>query len=162
MKTVLISALVPIACAGIIAMPAAATAETRLSAMVTLQGACKKLVVAGKVRTSECTGKLLNTEYADGRLGFYFVTADGSMLTFSTRGENQVKTGQNTRVVPVDMVLPTTNGKTEKIPAVGTCKFTNPYQGIPAPVECVADSARGRYEAAFLSDGGKPDAKTFD
>jgi hypothetical protein len=162
MKAVEVSALVPIICVGIIAMPALAYAQNKLTAMVVLQGSCKKLVVGGKVRTSECTGKLLNTEYSDGRLGFYFVSAGGMALTFSTRGREQVKADENTAIVPVDMLLTTGKGQSDKIQAVGTCKFTNPYRGVPAPVACTADTARGRYEATFLSDGSKPDDKTFD
>ena len=154
--------VVPIACASVFAMPAIAIAQSKIVAMVTLTGKCSKLVVGGKVRTSDCTGKLLNTEYSDARLGFYFVMADGSPLTFSTRGEQQVKTDENTAVAPVDMLIVKTKGKLDKVQAVGTCKFTNPYRGIPAPVECAATTAAGRYEAIFLSDGSKPEAKTFD
>jgi len=161
MRIVAISALVPIACVGIVAMPALANAQNKLTAMVILQGTCKKLV-GGKARTSDCTGKLLNTEYSDGRLGFYFVTTGGMALTFSTRGREQVKADENTAIVPVDMLFTTGKGQTDKVQAVGTCKFANPYRGVPAPVECTADTARGRYEAAFLSDGSKPDNKTFD
>jgi hypothetical protein len=130
--------------------------------MVTLQGICKKLIIKGKMRTPDCAGKLLNTEYSDGRLGFYFVTTEGMALTFSTRGAEQIKADENTAIVPVDTLLVGSKGNTERIQAVGTCRFTNPYRGTSAPIECSADTALGRYEAMFLSDGNKPDSKTFD
>jgi hypothetical protein len=158
--TCILSALIVVAAT--IAMPATGIAQSKLAAMVTLQGTCKKLVIKGKMRTSDCAGKLLNTEYSDGRLGFYFVMNDGMTLTFSTRGAEEVKADENTSIVPVDGLLVGLKGQVDKIPAAGTCKFTNPYRGIAAPIECAADTALGRYEATFLSDGSKPDGKTFD
>jgi hypothetical protein len=140
---------------------AAAEAQVaKVTGMMTLTGACKKLTVGGKNRTADCKGTLLNTDYSSGRTGFYFITTDGIAVTFSTRGDKQVHPDADTAISPVDMVIVVGQGRSDKILATGTCKFTNPYQG-PAPIECRAESASGLFEASFMSDGGKPDVKTF-
>jgi hypothetical protein len=61
---------------------------------------------------------------------------------------------------PVDMVIVSSGGKIDRLQAKGACQFGNPYKG-PMLIECTADSERGRFEGAFLTDGKEPDAKTF-
>lgn len=150
-----------IALAGTVCLPVTAEAQApKVTGVMILKGACKKLTVNGKNRTADCTGKLLNTDYSNGRTGFYFVTNQGMAVTFSTRGDKQVHSDADTAIAPVDMVIVGGEGRSEKISATGTCKFVNPYKG-PAPVECRAESASGLFEASFVSDGGKPDVQTF-
>jgi hypothetical protein len=104
---------------------------------------------------------LLNTEYDDERTGFYFVTTTDQMtVTFSTRGDQEQKIDADTITAPVDMVIVSSAGKIDKLEATGTCQFSNPYKG-PALIECTADSERGGFEGAFLTDGQAPDAKRF-
>ncbi|WP_316166216.1 MULTISPECIES: hypothetical protein [unclassified Bradyrhizobium] len=68
-------------------------ADARLTGMVVVKGTCQKLIVAGKDRSSECKGALLNTDYDDQRTGFYFTLLDGSVVTFSNRGDLQEQPG---------------------------------------------------------------------
>jgi hypothetical protein len=146
---------------GAICMVAVAEAQgPKVTGMMTLAGACKKLTVGGKNRTADCKGTLLNTDYSSGRTGFYFFTTDGITVTFSTRGDKQVHPDADTAISPVDMVVVVGQGRSDKILATGTCKFTNPYRG-PAPIECRVESPSGLFEASFMSDGGTPDVKTF-
>jgi hypothetical protein len=138
-----------------------ARAEAKLTATVTVEGACQKLTVGGGNHTADCKGTLLNTEYDDERTGFYFVTATEQVtVTFSTRGDQEQKIDADTVTAPVDMVIVSSDGKIDQLQATGTCQFGNPYKG-PMLIECTADSERGRFEGAFLTDGKEPDAKTF-
>jgi hypothetical protein len=140
---------------------APARAESKLIATVVAQGACQKLTIGDTDRTADCKGTLLNTEYDDERTGFYFVTTTDQMtVTFSTRGDQEQKIDADTITAPVDMVIVSSAGKIDKLEATGTCQFSNPYKG-PALIECTADSERGGFEGAFLTDGQAPDAKRF-
>ncbi|MGU3537158.1 hypothetical protein [Methylobacterium sp. A54F] len=122
--------------------------------MALAQGACERLVIGGRDETGACTGRLMNTTYPDGRVGFYFVTRDGAALTFTGMGSSQVKPDTDTAVQPVDAVIVGLAGKPERRPAVGTCRFTNPYKG-PGTVRCRAETDRGAFEGAFTTDGAK-------
>jgi hypothetical protein len=156
-----ITSVVSVAFCGAIYFSSAIQAqEVGVTGMMTLDGTCKKLVVKGKDRTADCKGTLLNVDYSDGRTGFYFVTTDQLIVTFSNKGK-QVHPDPNTAIAPVDMVIVGKDGKFERITAVGTCKLTNPHLGRPAPVECKAEAASDVFEGFFISDGGKPDVKTF-
>ena len=147
-------------CGAIVATSAVEAEEARLTALVNLKGTCRKLTVKGTDQTAVCRGVLVNSIYSDGRTGFYFAAADGFFLTFSNRGQEQIKPDANTAISPVDMVLAGYKGGVDRIRATGSCKFTDPYHG-PAPVVCRAETAVGVFEGSFVSDGGKPDAKTF-
>jgi hypothetical protein len=138
-----------------------AHADSKLTATVVVAGACQNLTVGSEDHTADCKGTLLNTEYSDERTGFYFVTTtDQITVTFSTRGDQEQKIDTDTVTAPVDMVIVSSRGKIDKLQATGTCQFGNPYKG-PMLIECTADSERGRFEGAFLTDGKEPEAKTF-
>jgi hypothetical protein len=142
-------------------LTAPAHADAKLTATVVVEGACQNLTVGGEDHTTDCKGTLLNTEYSDERTGFYFVTtAEQVTVTFSTRGDQEQKIDADTVTAPVDMVIVSSGGKIDRLQATGTCQFGNPYKG-PMLIECTADSERGRFEGAFLTDGKEPDAKTF-
>jgi hypothetical protein len=135
-------------------------ADARLTGMAIVKGTCQKLVVAGKDRSSECKGMLLNTDYDDQRTGFYFTLLDGGVVTFSNRGDLEEKSGPDEITSPVDMVITTRNQKINKVDAKGRCRFGDPFKG-PALLECTAESKGGHFEGTFLSNGEKPDMKTF-
>jgi hypothetical protein len=120
-----------------------------------LDGQCEKLVVEGDDHTPDCSGKILNTSYQDGRSGFYFVTKSGAAITFSGLGGNQVKMGADRAIQPIDMVLFAFEGESEKLRAVGSCDFENPYKG-KSRIVCSATTKRGAYEGRFASDGAPP------
>lgn len=126
------------------------------TAVLLLTGSCKRHVVRETNRTSTCAGVLLNTTYADGRSGFYFVS-DGTALTFSGLGPNQVKPHPDTAVQPIDLVIMGSGTGYLKSKAVGQCEFSNPNLG-PVEVKCRAVADTGVFDAAFVSDGTPPKA----
>ncbi|MCJ2099468.1 hypothetical protein [Methylobacterium sp. E-046] len=123
--------------------------------MAVANGTCTRLSIQNREYGNQCSGKLLNTIYPDGRVGFYFVTEAGAALTFTGMGSRQVKPNADTAVQPVDGIFFTYKGKTDRLSAVGTCRFTNPYQRA-GTVACHADTPNGPYEAAFRTDGKPP------
>lgn len=137
-------------------------ADSRLTGMAIIKGTCQKLVIAGKDRSLECTGNLLNTDYDDQRTGFYFTLLNGGVITFSNRGDLQERTRPDKRVTLVDIVIigQYPDKTINRVAARGRCRYGNPFKG-PSLVECSADSELGRFEATFLSNGEKPEMKTF-
>ncbi|MGJ5175482.1 hypothetical protein ACQR16_03750 [Bradyrhizobium oligotrophicum] len=137
-------------------------ADSRLTGMATVKGTCQKLVVAGQDRSLECTGSLLNTDYDDQRSGFYFILLNGGVITFSNRGDLEKRVGPDKRVAPVDLVMigEYPSKKINTVAAKGRCRYGNPFKG-PSLIECSADSELGHFEATFLSNGEKPEVKTF-
>ena len=150
--------------AGVLLMSAdSGRADSRLTGMATVMGTCQKLVIAGQDRSLECTGRLLNTDYDDRRTGFYFILLNGGVITFSNRGDLEERAGPDKRVAPVDLVIigQYPNKKIDRVPAKGRCRYGNLFKGRPSLIECSADSELGRFEATFLSNGEKPELKTF-
>ncbi|WP_139020616.1 hypothetical protein [Bradyrhizobium sp. ORS 285] len=130
-------------------------AEDGLKGIETLHGACKKLTVAAKDRTSECKGVLLNTRYDDGRTGYYFVTLDGAIITFSSPGEADPRTAATARAYPVDMIIFKAEGDIRKLAAKGACRATLP-SGALSGLSCRADSEVGRFEGEFTAGTKAP------
>ncbi|MER2263704.1 hypothetical protein [Methylobacterium oxalidis] len=122
---------------------------------VSADGTCERLVVAGRDVSRTCKGRLLNTIYKNGRVGFYFIGEDGSALTFTGMGSAQVKPDPDSAVQPIDGVIYGAGGRSERARAVGTCRFSNPYKP-PGTVRCRADTEKGAFEAAFTTDGKAP------
>ncbi len=127
-----------------------------LQSIMGLDGECERLIIADKDQTANCSGKLINITYKNGRSGFYFAMEGGALLTFSGMGSNQVKTGADRVVQPVDMVLFGYQQKTDQLTAVGQCDFENPYKG-KARTRCSATSDMGALEVLFVSDGKPPE-----
>src|SRR5215213_4765622 len=75
------------------------------TAIAALQGTCRKLIVAGRDVSEECSPNVFNTNYTDGRSGFYFVTTDGAAITFSGIGARQLKPNPDSAIQPIDMVI---------------------------------------------------------
>ncbi|GEP09084.1 hypothetical protein [Methylobacterium gnaphalii] len=124
--------------------------------LATVTGTCERLVIAGQDVTGQCTGSLLNTSYATGRVGFYFVTGDGGALTFTGLGSAQVKLDPDTAVQPVDGVIFGFKGQYDRVKAVGMCRFTNPV-AQPGSVSCSAETPGGAFAAEFVTDGKPPE-----
>lgn len=149
----------PALAAGLLLLAAPADAQTTVgdAQMVSVGGRCGKLVVGKRTLTDTCTGKLLNVTYPDGRTGFYFVLADGRIVTFSGMdGDNPTP---DTDVVDLDKVIMTrkdTPDKPDVLSATGTCRFGNPMQG-PMTVSCEGRLSRGgAFSATFTTDGKPP------
>ena len=134
--------------------------------MTSLRGRCLRVMTAGRNLPAQCSpdpanALLLNTSYPDGRSGFYIVT-DGYILTFSGMGSKQIKNGPNSVVQPVDLILfnKLVNGdanRPTKIRASGICSYENPTRGIPAKIECNAQTEQGQFALEFLHNGKYPE-----
>ena len=130
-------------------------ADDGLKGIDTMHGVCKKLTVAGKDRRSDCKGVLLNTRYADRRTGFYFVTLDGTMITFSGPGDLSQREATTTGTYPIDIITFKIEGDVRKLTAKGMCHTSKPVAAL-AKLRCRADAEFGRFEGEFLPDGSKP------
>jgi hypothetical protein len=128
----------------------------------TLSGSCTKHLAAEVDRTASCSRVLVNTNWPNGRSGFYF-TSDGTALTFSGLGNEQVKPHPDQAVQPIDLVIisqavqptDTVIASSVKLKAVGQCEFSNP-EYRQSLFSCRAVTESGVFEAAFLSDGNPP------
>ena len=136
----------------------AARIEPRSSSAVTeiltLTGSCRRHFANEIDRTPSCARLLLNTNYADGLLGFYFVS-DGTAITFSGLGNEQVKPHADRAVQPIDLVIVGAEGRYARLKAVGQCEFSNP-QYRESHINCRAVTDTGVFEGAFVSDGTPP------
>jgi hypothetical protein len=133
-----------------------AVAQSQLTALASQKGRCTKLVHAGKV-LKPCKNILVNSNYSDGRSGFYF-TAGNTVLTFSGFGSQQINEGPDRVTQPVDMIITSASGKSAKYRAVGTCRFGNPYKGR-TKIECSAAAPLGQFEGVFETDDTPPDLR---
>ena len=128
-----------------------------LNYLMSLEGGCSKLLVNGE--KLKCKNALIHTEYADGRIGFYFLedVVNGQILTFSGSGLEQKALSENVRIQPVDGVIQSDGF----LNVFGECYFENPFIG-PANIKCEAVDATGmQFQGHFLTDGLAPDIKDF-
>ena len=124
-----------------------------------LSGSCDRLVGFGNDLHAECTGKVANVEWSDGRDSFTFTLRNGGVLTFSGSGKGEIRQGPGTVVQPLDVVFATVQDRSQSIRAVGSCRFSDPYQGVMAII-CDAQTAQGGFSATFTTDGRPPDIVT--
>lgn len=128
-----------------------------LNYLMSLEGGCSKLLVNGE--KLKCKNALIHTEYADGRIGFYFLedVVNGQILTFSGSGLEQKALSENVRIQPVDGVIQLDGF----LNVFGECYFENPFIG-PANLKCEAVDATGmQFQGHFLTDGLPPIIKDF-
>ncbi len=153
---------IALACLLLAALTVAADAQEQnpLKGILLVKGRCNRLITLGQDMTAKCGSAVINTEFADGRTGFYFTEADGTALTFSGMGPQQTKLDENNIIQPIDMVIFNVQGKISKLTATGKCRFGNPYNG-PAPISCQAETKGGAFEGDFMTDGSAPDVKKF-
>ncbi len=145
--------------AGGLLLASGAVAQTQVgeARMVSVTGKCDALVVGDRQLSGDCSAKLLNVVYPDGRTGFYFVLTDGRIVAFSGMdGENPTP---DSDVVDLDKVI-ISRKDTPDTPDVfqvkGACGFGNPMKG-PMTVSCEGTlSDGGRFSAAFTTDGKPP------
>ena len=143
---------------GTLAMTASHAAAPRrtLTDVGMLEGSCDRLLAAGVDLSPHCTGKITNNTWSDGRVSFTFLSSQGDLLiTFTGVGSSPIKPDADTAIQPVDGLIVTLKQQTSDLRAVGQCRYTNPYKPS-AVVVCGADTAEGRYEASFASDGQPP------
>lgn len=144
-----------------------ALAQTSLEGLriVSVRGKCLRVVAAGKDLPAQCVpdpsnAVLLNTNYPDGRSGFYVMT-DRMVITFSGMGSQQIKTGPDSVVQPVDLILVAQlplvgSNQPKQLRATGTCSFEDATRGRPTKIQCKAQTEEGAFTLEFLHDGSPP------
>ena len=129
-------------------------AEDGLKGIDTSHGTCRKLTLAGTDRTSDCKDVLLNTRYVDGRTGFYFLTLDGTMITFSSHNQLAPQQPSTSRIYAVDSIIFKIEGEIRKMPARGACRRADPTHAS-STLRCRADSEMGKFEGEFVASATK-------
>lgn len=136
-----------------------AQAQTKVgeATMMALEGVCETLVVGARALGAECSAKILNVSYPDGRVSFYFVLTDGRIVAFSGMdGENPTP---DSDVVDLDQLIVSradTPDKPDVTTVRGTCGYGNPYKGAMT-VRCEGSLDDGHaFSAVFTTDGNPP------
>jgi hypothetical protein len=162
MRRIFISWLVAATSFAAVSLPDIAGADNGvpMKSMAIVKGRCNHLIVLGSDKTNACQSKMLNTEFVDGRSGFYFVASDDVVISFSGMGPGQIKLNEDIAIQPIDTIIVGVKGRTSKVRAVGKCRFENPLKGS-VPISCQADTPEGIFEADFVTDGSAPDMKKF-
>lgn len=143
----------------LLAAPLVAASPTLAQTAVKLEGACEKLVIAGKDVTPFCRHTLMNT-VSRNRTSFDFA-AEGRSLSFSGNGAQQERTEETDPLQPINLVIPSETTKDGVVQgplvAVGSCGFSTPQPG-KTRITCEANAAKGLYQGVFLTDAKAPDA----
>ena len=108
-----------------------------------------------------CMDKVVNIEFPNGRIGFAFnLKRRGQSqivtISFFGDGEKQLHLNADTAMQPIDKVHFTFKGSTDDLVAAGSCRFSNPYKGVPAEISCIADTNQGKFIGEFISNGRSP------
>ena len=149
------------------AAPKAKSQETEAdkpSQMVTVSGACTKLVHAGQP-VAGCKNILVNMNYSTGVSEYWFMTQK-TILSFAGDGSRRIEQGSDSVIQAIERIFlaDTANNSeaddTKEEPAVGFCRFGDPTKR-GTTVECVAYTQAGLYEGTFVTDGNLPMLEEF-
>lgn len=142
------------------AAPLVAASPTLAQTAVKLEGACEKLVIAGKDVTPFCRPTLMNT-VSRNRTSFDFA-AEGRSLSFSGNGAQQERTEETDPLQPINLVIPSETTKDGVVQgplvAVGSCAFSTPQPG-KTRITCEANAGKGLYQGVFVTDAKTSDAE---
>jgi hypothetical protein len=118
-----------------------------------INGTCNRLLSPEGDQTAECDKELINVAFPSGNSSFIATTRKGGV---SFRGRDSAAKG-DVATIRLTSVILTTDLSTPpvEIKAKGQCTYTNPNKG-PIHVDCSADTANGKYELSFVSDGVWP------
>ena len=134
----------------------AATPPHRPTTITSMTGTCGRLIIEAHDLTRGCQPRVANIEYSDGQVTFIYAVGDDFTVTFSGNGRQQVHRGPETAVQPIDALYTSLMGHPSKpIRVVGSCEFSNPYNG-PVAINCHAEGDAGRLDAEFTTDGRPP------
>lgn len=130
----------------------------RAQTVVTLEGSCTRLVIAGEDHGGACKGTLRNL-VSRGRTSFDFSTQDGRTLSFSGNGAQQERTEETDPLQPINLVIPGTPGSggvaQTPVLAVGACRFSNPEPGKTG-IDCEATAPDGKSFAGSFVAASQP------
>lgn len=120
-----------------------------------INGTCKRLATPEGDQTQDCGAELVNVAFSSGNSSFVAEIEGKGSISF--RGKDNAAMGDVATIKVATILLTGTDPSTPPvvIKAKGTCTYTNPNKG-PIHVECSADTATGKYELSFVSDGVWP------
>lgn len=136
----------------VLASPAMAAEPTN---MFMINGECQHLVAGADDLTGQCRDQAMQMVYDDGRTGFYALYGD-FIITFSGPSDEVIGNEIHQRLDKV--ILGQGENDTRSIPVKGTCIYQNPFEGVPATIDCTARRKDGTaYEVKFVTDGTAPE-----
>lgn len=146
---------------GVLAAGSTAAAQTGPAARLpgvqafTISGTCNRLVTPKGDQTPACDTALVNLAFTSGKSSFIATIRDEGSVSFF--GRDSAAKGDIATIKLTTVILGGEDLKTKSVElsAKGECTYTNPNKG-PIHVDCAADTARGRYELSFVSDGVWP------
>ncbi|MDH4743191.1 hypothetical protein OMP43_04080 [Sphingomonas sp. CBMAI 2297] len=120
-----------------------------------MNGACNRLTTPEGDRTPECDKQLINIAFASGNSTFLATMEGKGSISF--RGRDSAARGDVATIALRSVILTGTDLSSPpvEIKAKGQCTYTNPHKG-PIQVECSANTAKGKYELSYVSDGVWP------
>jgi hypothetical protein len=135
----------------LLSAPALAAEPTN---MITIEGSCDALSIAGEDLSDGCQDKVLQMIYDTGRVGLYAFSGD-YIVTFS--GDSDEVIGDEIHHQLDQIIIGTGENDIETVPARGTCIYGNPYEGNEVAFTCTAATKAGdTYELRFTTDGSTP------
>lgn len=141
----------------------AATGLSDLIVTAMLSGTCERLVVFGTNFSDHCDGRIVQSVYDNGGVGFTLAIGDkGGAATFS--GIEGGKPDADSQLQSLDKVVFTIG--LEEVPpnvtaVMGSCVYGNPYKG-PVTISCQGTDADNKpYLLQFRTDGSPPSVKDF-
>ncbi len=114
-----------------------------------LRGACLKLSSAN--REERCKNEVASVTLDDGSVTFIF-SSSNRKIGFRGNGRAVRPLTGGDAILPVFFVMVGNEGS----PASGDCRFSDPFSGAVATVECSVQSKFGEIKGMFRSNGQPP------
>lgn len=148
---VALSMISALTCTPVVAAP--------LQNMFVMLGTCELLIVTSEDYTDTCNTSIMQTIYADGRIGFY-IGSGGQERLFAFSGYHSGHSGNSLDQI-IDRVIfspEEEGGEAYSVSVQGACTYANPNRGpIPMRISCEAtDNEHKSYRLEFLTDGAPP------
>ncbi|WP_151752573.1 hypothetical protein [Acinetobacter bereziniae] len=130
-----------------------------VQAIFIMKGECTTAVVNSKAENS-CMGLLSHTVFKSGTLLFMFnfLKSETDFFTLKFFGDSEINRGENAKIMPVSYIEINSPNTKKSYKAVGKCIFQNPYNQVPALIECEAETENGIMKGKFLTDGQDPES----
>ena len=128
-------------------------------AIFIMKGECTEAIINSKTDHS-CKGVLSHSVFKSGTLLFMYTFSKSETDFFALKffGDSEINKEDNEKVMPVSYVEINSPNTQKSYKAVGKCIFQNPYNQVPALIECEAETENGVMKARFFTDGQDPES----
>lgn len=133
--------------------------DTSYRYVAIIPGRCERLEVAGRELTDDCSSKLVNIDFGNGRVAFVFLTSGpNGAVTTSFSGQASAQPSLGSYRLELDEIV-TMRSAGDGPPAVaaaptrGTCVMQGDPLREPATFTCTGTGARPQAQATFRSEG---------